>query len=168
MRQDVSVDIRQLGWLWRYAERNRCSEIAKYCFFTTEVSIRPALILKIKHIQIGGVTPIRRTCYNVITYQFRYVKNRSKFQLKREFIRHRLLFSLYKNMWIPHKSNKDQCIYTSCVPPRLSNNPNKAVILQSEATASKYVSKYQTIRMAMEVSRVQLLQVSSEVVHLDD
>jgi hypothetical protein len=37
-----------------------------------------------------------------------------------------IVILLYKNMWILYKSNEGQCFYASCVPPRLSYNPDKA------------------------------------------
>jgi hypothetical protein len=39
----------------------------------------------------------------------------------------RLSFLLYKNMWILYKSNKAQCIYSACIPSRLSYNTDKAL-----------------------------------------
>jgi hypothetical protein len=83
-------------------------------------------------------------------------------------IRHSLIPLLYQNMWILHNSNKAQCICISCIPPCLSYNPDKAVILRNGAITSQYVSWKQGNKIAEEVYRTQLLQFDSQVVHLDD
>jgi hypothetical protein len=81
MRQHMGVDIRKLGWQWRYPGCNRCSDIGKWFILTTAVLFCPALILTSEHNQNGLLTPIPRSCYNVVRYHstFRYIKIRSTF-----------------------------------------------------------------------------------------
>jgi hypothetical protein len=73
------VDIRQLGWQWRYAGRNCCSQIVKWSILQAEVLSSPALILTSEHKQNGFLTSNRRLCFNVLRYHssLRYIKIRS-------------------------------------------------------------------------------------------
>jgi hypothetical protein len=61
-RQNMGV-IRQLGWQWKYAENNCCSEKVKRCILTTEVLFSPALILTSEHNQNGVLIPTPATAY---------------------------------------------------------------------------------------------------------
>jgi hypothetical protein len=163
------VDIRQLGWRWRYAGRHCCNEMVM-CILTTEVLFSPALILTSEHKQNGVLTPTRRTCHNVVTYHssFRYINIINTFQWIKEFYKSQIVIFIISNMWLLQRSNKSQCIYSSCIPPWLSYHPDKAAILRNEAIASQYVSWKQGNRIAEEVCRTQLLQFDIQVVHLDD
>jgi hypothetical protein len=83
------VDIRQLGWHWRYTGRNCCSEIVKRSILTTEISINPALIFKADHNEDRVLNPTSHPCYNVLTQNssFRYINIRSELYLIMEFDR---------------------------------------------------------------------------------
>jgi hypothetical protein len=49
----ILVDIRQLGWQWRYGGRNFCSKIVKKCILATGFLFSSALILTSQHNQNG-------------------------------------------------------------------------------------------------------------------
>jgi hypothetical protein len=81
MRQNMLVDNRQLGWQWRYAGRNCCSEIVKWCILTTEFLISSAIISMPQNNQSGDLILSRCPCYGVERYRssFRYKKIRDTF-----------------------------------------------------------------------------------------
>jgi hypothetical protein len=161
MRQNMWIAIRQLGWQWRFAGRNCCSEIVKCSILTTDVLISPALILTSGHNQNGVLTPTRRTCYNVITYQssFRYIKFRSTFLLIREFDKTQIVIFIIKKYVDPKLNVFILHVYILNYPITRARHSH---FVEREDNDSNYVSWYHAIRMAVEVWWMKLLQWDSE------